>query len=140
MPNQEAPNRRPLILVVDDDMMIRLLMRESLEQSGFEVTEAEDGVQGLHRARAHSPHLILLDVNLPEMDGFAVLEKLRASAQTREIPVLMLTVRDDAASTRIGFDSGATDYLAKPFTIPQLAARVRACITRSGARRGQAAG
>jgi len=73
------------------------------------------------------------------MDGFAVLERLRASVETREIPVVMLTVRDDAASTRAGFDSGATDYLAKPFTIPQLTARVRACITRSGARRGQPA-
>ena len=124
------------VLVIDDDPNLRMLVNSALRPDGYEVIEAEDGVQGLHSARMHPPDLILLDVNLPEMDGFAVLEKLRASSETREIPVLMLTVRADAASTRAGFDSGATDYLAKPFSIPQLTARVRACITRSGARRG----
>jgi len=127
------------VLVIDDDPNLRLLVNSALRPDGYEVIEAEDGVQGLRSARAHPPDLVLRDVNLPEMDGFAVLERLRASVETREIPVVMLTVRDDAASTRAGFDSGATDYLAKPFTIPQLTARVRACITRSGARRGQPA-
>jgi len=128
------------VLVIDDDPNLRLLVNSALSPDGYTVTEAADGEQGLLSARSDRPHLILLDVNLPGMDGFAVLEKLRAAAETREIPVLMLTVRDDKASTSAGFDAGATDYLAKPFTIPQLAARVHACISRSNASRGRSAG
>jgi len=128
------------VLVIDDDPNLRLLVQSALSPSGYTVTEAEDGEQGLVSASAERPDLILLDVNMPKMDGFAVLEKLRAGADTREIPVLMLTVRDTEASIRTGFDAGATDYLAKPFTIPQLTARVRACVSRADARRGQSTG
>ena len=128
------------VLVIDDDPNLRLLVNSALGPDGYQVSEAEDGEQGLVGARAERPHLILLDVNMPKMDGFAVLEKLRAGADTREIPVLMLTVRDSEASMRAGFDAGATDYLAKPFTMPQLTARVRACLSRSDARRPEKAG
>jgi len=128
------------ILVVDDDPNLRLLVESTLRREGYEVLEAEDGEQGLERVRSARPHLVLLDVNMPRMDGITVLQHLRGQERTRNIPVLMLTVQDNEAATRAAFDAGANDYLAKPFTIPQLSARVRACLDRwAGQRKTQAA-
>ncbi len=118
------------ILVVDDDPNLRLLVNSALQHEGYTVFEAGDGEQGLKRVQADSPDLILLDVNMPKMDGLAVLRHLRERDETRQIPVLMLTVQEGEATTRAAFDAGASDYLAKPFTIPQLTARVRACLDR----------
>lgn len=128
------------VLVVDDDPNVRLLVDSALRHDGYKVTEAEDGEQGLQAARTIHPDLILLDVNMPKMDGLTVLRELRAASGTRHVPVLMLTVQDNEAVTRAAFDAGATDYLAKPFTIPQLTARVRACASRSEGRREPIAG
>ncbi len=127
-----APSRIS-VLVVDDDPNLRMLVDSALRHEGYQVMEAEDGQQGLAAARSHRPDLILLDVNMPKMDGFAALRELRSSPDTRQIPVLMLTVQSTEMSTRAAFDAGATDYLAKPFTIPQLTARVRACVSRAEA-------
>ncbi len=128
------------ILVVDDDPNLRLLVESTLRREGYEVLEAEDGEQGLERVQSARPDLVLLDVNMPRMDGIAVLKHLRAQERSRHIPVLMLTVQDNEAATRAAFDAGANDYLAKPFTIPQLSARVRACLDRwAGQRTTQAA-
>ena len=128
------------VLVIDDDPNLRMLVQSALRHEGYKVAEAEDGEQGLLSVRAARPDLILLDVNMPKMDGFAVLNQLRSGSETRSIAVLMLTVQDNEASTRAAFDAGATDYLAKPFSVPQLTARVRACLSRSSAPRVQTAG
>ena len=122
---------RVRVLVVDDDPNLRLLVDSALARDGFEVLQAEDGEQGIERVRSERPHLVLLDVNMPKMDGLAVLRNLRGDVATARIPVLMLTVQDNEGLTRTAFDAGASDYLAKPFTIPQLSARVRACLDRS---------
>ena len=119
------------ILVIDDDPNLRLLVTSALGREGYEVFEAEDGEEGLAQVRSVRPHLILLDVNMPKLDGVTVLSRLRTQEPTRRLPVLMLTVQDNEAATRTAFDAGASDYLAKPFTIPQLSARVRACLDRS---------
>ncbi len=118
------------ILVVDDDPNLRLLVSSALQHDGYTVLEADNGEQGLRRAHSEPPHLILLDVNMPGMDGIAVLESLRADAATHDIPVLMLTAQEGESTTRTAFDAGANDYLSKPFTVPQLTARVRACVDR----------
>jgi CheY-like chemotaxis protein/phosphoribosyl 1,2-cyclic phosphodiesterase len=121
---------RLCILVVDDDPNLRMLVDSTLRHDGYTVLEAEDGEQGLERVRADRPDLILLDVNMPKMDGLAVLQQLRSKVETRNIPVLMLTAQAGGATTQAAFDAGATDYLAKPFTVPQLTTRVRACLDR----------
>jgi two-component system phosphate regulon response regulator PhoB len=77
------------------------------------------------------PDLLLLDYKMAGMDGMAVMKALRAKPQTRQLPVLMLTAMTDEASTRAGFEAGVTDYVTKPFSIPQLTARVRACLARA---------
>ena len=77
------------------------------------------------------PDLLVLDYKMVGMDGMAVMEAIRAKPETRSLPVLMLTAMTDEPSTRAGFDAGVTDYVTKPFSIPQLAARVRACLTRT---------
>ncbi len=123
---------RRCVLVVDDDPNLRLLVESALARDGYQVLQAEDGDQGLDVVRSARPDLILLDVNMPRMDGIAVLKQLRAQENTRHIPVLMLTVQGNEPATRAAFDAGASDYLAKPFTIPQLSARVRACLDRFG--------
>ena len=116
-----------LILVVDDDEDLRILARRALVRAGHVVLEAESGEEGLRLVDIHKPQLILLDLNMPEMDGFAVLKELRASETGRTLPVIVLTALGDEESARTSFQAGATDFLAKPFTPPQLDARVRAC-------------
>lgn len=81
-----------------------------------------------------NPDLVLLDVEMPELDGIGVLKALRSHPQTARLPVLLFTVLGDESHTRIGFDVGATAYLTKPFSMPQLAARVRACLARTSGR------
>ena len=121
---------RLCILVVDDDPNLRLLVEAALSRDGYHVLQAGDGEQALEYARSAHPDMVLLDVNMPRMDGIAVLKQLRAQEHTRRVPVLMLTVESNEPATRAAFDAGASDYLAKPFTIPQLNARVRACLDR----------
>ena len=128
------------VLVVDDDPNLRLLVESALSREGYEVFEAEDGEQGLERMQAVLPNLVLLDVNMPKMDGLAVLHRIRSVEHMQRLPVLMLTVQDNEGATRAAFDAGATDYLAKPFTVPQLTARVRACLARAESQRAVAAG
>ncbi|HXV17907.1 MAG TPA: response regulator [Gemmatimonadaceae bacterium] len=119
------------VLVVDDDPNLRLLVKAALARSSFLMDEAEDGVEALKRLDSHIPDLLLLDVNMPKMDGIAVLRKLRSETPTRDIPVILLTAQGDEKSVAAGFEAGATDYLVKPFTVPQLTARVRAALSRS---------
>ena len=118
------------ILVVDDDPDIRALAKRALSQDGHTVIEASTGKEALALIDAEAPNLLVLDLLMPEQGGLEVLEILRSRPATAALPVVLLTAMDDEASTRAGFELGATDYVTKPFTIPQLAARVRACLTR----------
>ena len=118
------------ILVVDDDPDIRALARLALTQDGHRVVEASSGREALALMEAEIPDLLVLDLLMPEQGGLDVLQVLRLNPATVSLPVVVLTAMDDEINTRAGFESGATDYVTKPFTIPQLAARVRACLTR----------
>ncbi len=119
------------ILIVDDDEDLRLLARAALKKGGFHVEEAESGAEGLRMIGENKPDLLVLDLNMPSPNGLEVLRTLRGNPGTAGLPVLVLTAYDDEGNTRAAFDLGATDYLAKPFSVPQLNARVRACLSRA---------
>ena len=122
------------VLVVDDDADIRALANLALSQDGHVVSEASSGGEALTLIDAQAPDLLVLDLLMPGQGGLEVLRILRSRPATAALPVVVLTAMDDEANTRAGFELGATDYVTKPFTIPQLAARVRACLTRSASR------
>jgi DNA-binding response OmpR family regulator len=103
------------VLVVDDEASIRLLCRVNLSASGMDVLEAADGEQGLELARKERPDLVLLDVMMPGIDGWAVARELGSDERTREIPVVFLTARAEAADRRIGAQLGGVGYVVKPF-------------------------
>lgn len=120
------------ILVIDDDQAIAELVKINLELLGHQVGVASDGVKGLALAQQNRPDLIVLDVMMPDLDGFTVCQRLRQNPATNSIPVLMLTALGMTKDKVTGFDSGADDYLVKPFEIPELQVRVRALLRRSG--------
>jgi DNA-binding response OmpR family regulator len=117
------------ILVVDDEQPVRFLLTEHLTRAGYDVVTAADGQEGLQMFERHSPTLVLLDVMMPKMSGWAVLEALR---ERSDVPVLMLTARSAEVDQLAGFGLGADDYVTKPFSIRQLVARVQAILRRSG--------
>jgi CheY-like chemotaxis protein/phosphoribosyl 1,2-cyclic phosphodiesterase len=128
-------HRSLLILVVDDDEDLRIFAREVLIRAGHRVLEASDGIEGIELIRKTPPDLVMLDLRMPGMDGFEVLRRLRSSQLGRSLPIIVLTAHGDEEMARSSFELGATDYLAKPFTPPQLNARVRSCVahaTRTG--------
>ncbi len=116
------------ILVVDDDRRIAATLRRALSYAGYEVEVAYDGLDALVAARASDPDLIILDVMLPEIDGIEVCRRIRRES---DVPVLMLTARDEVSDRVQGLDSGADDYLVKPFAHEELLARVRSLLRRS---------
>ena len=115
------------ILVIEDDPGIARIVRLYLERDGHTVTTASDGVSGLNAARADSPDLIVLDLMLPRLDGMSVCRALRAES---DVPIIMATARVDEEDRLAGLDLGADDYIAKPFSPRELAARVRAVLRR----------
>ncbi len=120
------------ILVIEDDPDIALSLRLKLERDGgFEVETAEDGSAGLRSAIARPPALVLLDVNLPGMDGFEVCRHLRKDAATASTPVIMLTARIGEDDRVVGLDLGADDYITKPFSPKEALARIRAVLRRA---------
>ena len=121
---EEGRAGQRLVLVVDDEPMMRLLARESLAGSGFEVAEAESGLSAIDICRERRPKIVLLDVNMPGMDGFETCRRLRESADSRHTPILMMTGLDDLDSIRRAFDVGATDFVNKPINWLILAQRV----------------
>jgi two-component system response regulator MtrA len=121
------------ILLVEDDPSIREVTALGLTAAGFGVTAAADGAEGLERWRADRPDLVLLDVMLPRLDGLEVLRAIRREATT---PVVMLTARADTIDVVVGLESGADDYVRKPFEMPELVARVRAALRRHQAAAG----
>jgi DNA-binding response OmpR family regulator len=120
------------VLIIEDDRDICLSLRYALEQERiFEVAVAHDGESGLQEANRHPPDLVLLDLNLPGMDGMAVCEQLRGSAGTAAVPIIMLTARVEEADKLSGLALGADDYITKPFSIKEVVARVRAVLRRA---------
>lgn len=120
----------PLVLVADDDEDILGLVSFRLERSGYEVAAAKDGEEALRLARELSPALVVLDVMMPRLDGYEVTRRLREDEATRGIPVILLTALAQEADVARGFESGADDYLRKPFSPQELAARVQAVLGR----------
>lgn len=116
------------VLVVDDEAHIRDLVRLYLEKEGYQVQAAVNGVAALAQVRQSPPALVVLDLMMPEMDGWEVCRHLRAAGN---LPILMLTARDDDIDKIVGLEMGADDYLTKPFNPRELVARVRAILRRS---------
>ena len=123
-----AAGSRELILVVDDEAHIVDLVRLYLEREGYRVRSAASGDVVLSEVRSHPPAMVILDVMLPGMDGFEVCRRLRAESQ---VPVLMLTARDEDLDKILGLELGADDYLTKPFNPREVVARVRAILRRA---------
>jgi two-component system, OmpR family, KDP operon response regulator KdpE len=115
------------ILIVDDEAGLRELVRINLEHEGYGVVQAENGLHGLAAVREERPDLVIMDVMMPEMDGWEACRKLR---EFSTVPVLMLTARVQSQDIVTGLDSGADDYLLKPFNMDELMARVRALLRR----------
>jgi DNA-binding response OmpR family regulator len=122
-------NARLRVLVVDDDADIRLLLRELLERAGYQVDEAENGKAALRNLFSNAPALVILDVTMPDMDGYQTLERIR---DLSDVPVLMLTARTQELEKVRGLSAGADDYVAKPFGRQELLARVQALLRRTG--------
>jgi DNA-binding response OmpR family regulator len=116
------------VLVVDDEPMVRDVLIRYLEMEGFEVAEAADGRSALEQVADHDPDLVVLDLMLPEIDGYEVLRHLRASSRT---PVIMLTARGEETDRIVGLELGADDYITKPFSPREVVARVRAVLRRT---------
>lgn len=124
---EPAPEAR--LLVVDDEPNIRDLLASSLRFAGFEVREAQDGAGAYHEAQTFQPDLIVLDVMLPDMDGFTVTRRIRDAGLV--IPVLFLTARDDVRDKVQGLTVGGDDYVTKPFGLEEVVARIRAILRRT---------
>ena len=117
------------ILVVDDDISIRTMLRRLLTTEGYEVDEAADGPTALRKVAADEPDLLLLDIMMPGQDGLDVLEGLR---RTSDVPVILLSAKGEEADRVLGFRFGADDYVVKPFSSAELAGRIAAVLRRSG--------
>jgi DNA-binding response OmpR family regulator len=131
----EADSHGFRVLVVDDEEPIRLLLRRYLSLEGYTVDEAADGGEAVRAMATHPPDLVLLDVMMPGQDGLDVLASLR---QTSEVPVILLTARDDETDRVMGLRLGADDYVVKPFSPAELAARIASVLRRTGAHGGSA--
>ncbi|WP_182113077.1 MULTISPECIES: response regulator transcription factor [unclassified Actinotalea] len=127
MPTERAPEAR--LVVVDDEPTIRELLTTSLRFAGFEVHAAADGASALALVRDLRPDLVVLDVMLPDMDGFTVTRRMRERGQ--QVPVLFLTARDDTTDKVAGLTVGGDDYVTKPFSLEEVVARIRAVLRRT---------
>ncbi len=132
-----AGDRLPSVLVVDDELNIRELVQVALRFHGFTVTSAATGTEALRQAAEGRPDLVVLDVMLPDLDGFEVCKRLRAGGN--EVPVIFLTARDTSSDTVTGLALGGDDYVTKPFSVEALVARIRAVLRRAGGTDGAAA-
>lgn len=119
------------ILVVDDDVSINELIKVNLELAGYKVLQAYDGVKGFALAKQEMPSLVILDVMMPDVDGFTVAKRIRENADTKDVPILMLTALSQLNDKVTGFNIGVDDYLVKPFEIEELLVRVRALLKRT---------
>lgn len=119
------------ILVVEDDADILQLLAFNLESADFEPLTAEDGLDGLAKARRHKPDLVVLDLMLPGMNGLDLCRELKRDGRTRDIPVIMLTARGEEVDRIVGLELGADDYVVKPFSFREFLLRVRAVLRRT---------
>lgn len=119
------PHKSPLVLIVDDDATMRLMMRHTLKKAGFEVEEAADGFPAIERFKTCRPDVVLLDVMMPQMDGFSACAEIRKVAGGEHVPILMATGLDDVESINKAYEAGATDFITKPITFPLLGHRVK---------------
>ncbi len=126
------PAQAPLVLIADDDPAMRVLVTTIMKTQGFEVAEAVDGLDALDQAQRLSPAIMLLDMDMPRLDGFGVLEALRRRLAGRAVPVVVVTVHDDPATEARCIELGAEDYLTKPIQPSSLVVRVRAVLRRAG--------
>src|SRR5205814_9432267 len=117
------------ILIIEDELPMRTALKDCLDAEGYRVLTATDGESGLERALREKPDLILLDIMLPKLDGFALCAELRR--HSLDVPVLMLTAKGQVEDRVTGLDAGADDYLVKPFSTEELLARVRALLRRT---------
>jgi two-component system, chemotaxis family, chemotaxis protein CheY len=124
------------ILIVDDSPTIRRMVKASLAPLGAEFIEAASGLEAIERLAVGSIQLMVLDLNMPDMHGLEVLGFVRANQKFQQLPILVLTTRDDAASRAAAMQSGATSYLTKPFTPSSLLAEARGLIERAVERAG----
>jgi two-component system, OmpR family, response regulator len=120
----------PLILVVDDEEMVNELLVAALQFHDFSVCSAANGTDAMRVVEKESPNLVVLDVNLPDFDGFEVCRRMRAYGH--HVPVIFLTARNESASLQTGFEQGGDDYLTKPFRVDELVVRIRAILRRTG--------
>ena len=131
MSDSFAGQTKPLVMVVEDDAAIATLLRYNLEKSGYRVEEAVDGQEAVTRIAETKPDLVLLDWMLPTMSGIEVCRQIRRRPETRELPVIMVTARAEDQDAVRGLNTGADDYITKPFSVEALLARVRALLRRS---------
>ena len=131
MPDVVSALTKPLVLVVEDEAALATMLRYNLEKQGFRVEEATDGQEALTRIAEAQPDLVLLDWMLPQMSGLEVCRQIRRRSATRDLPVIMVTARTDDQDAVRGLNTGADDYIAKPFSMDALLARIRALLRRS---------
>ena len=129
MPIEDRDNR-PRVVIADDDPDIRRLVEMTVSNAGCDVTVASDGEEALERVRESMPDLVILDVLMPRMDGWEVARALKSDPATRDVPVMFLTSRGQEHDVLEGFDSGAIDYMVKPFSPRELQVRVRAVLAK----------
>jgi len=126
------------ILVVDDEIYIVHILDFSLGMEGYEVITALDGEQALEKARAEKPDLIVLDIMMPKLDGYETCKILKAEADTKDIPVILLSAKGRNVDQKIGFEVGADDYITKPFSPRKLVERINAILGQTSNQRMQA--
>lgn len=127
-----SQERSATILVVDDEESLTDLLSSALRFAGYDVDTASDGFDALRRVKSLTPDLVVLDVNMPEIDGFEVCRRIRRDGL--DVPVIFLTARDDIDDLRVGFRQGGDDYLTKPFSLEELGLRIEALLRRSRGR------
>jgi two-component system phosphate regulon response regulator PhoB len=131
MPDGLSSLPMPLVLVVEDEAAIATMLRYNLEKQGYRVAEASDGQEALTRIQEQQPDIVLLDWMLPVMSGIEVCRQIRRKPATRDLPIIMVTARTEDQDAVRGLNTGADDYITKPFNIDALLARMRALLRRS---------
>ena len=126
------------ILVVDDEIYIVHILDFSLGMEGYEVVTALDGEQALEKARSEKPDLIVLDIMMPKLDGYETCKRLKADAETKDVPVILLSAKGRNVDQKVGFEVGADDYITKPFSPRKLVDRINAILGQTSSQRMQA--
>ncbi len=124
----DTRERQPYLLVVDDDLLIQEVLQAKLEKSGYRIEVASDGMEALKKIESEIPDLILLDINMPGMDGYEVCRKIREIEAIRTLPILMLTAYGGLEHIVKGLEAGADDYITKPFEIEEVLVRIKSIL------------